>query len=501
MDNSCILTYDIGTTGNKCTVFNSMGQEVMATTIPYDTIFPEPGWSEQDPHAFWESTITGTRELIEKFGLNPKNIAVIGLSGHMNGCIPMDEKGNVLYNNIIHSDCRTQSQCNFINEHIEMDTFYHITGNRLDPHYTLPKVLWLKEHYPSLYQDTRYFINTKDYISYRLTGNLGLTDYSDASLTCMLDLNKGDWAYDMLKYLGVDARKLPSLHSSNEIAGVLSKEAAELLGLIPGIPVTVGGGDGACATRGSGVKGPGDAYNYFGSSAWIATLSDTLILDKDSRIFNYYDLDGKHMIVCGTVQSAAASYNWAVDMLGQGSQNDYDKMEALARTSPIGSNGLFFLPYLMGERTPLWDPNTRGGFIGFTLYHTRSDMIRSVYEGVAYALRSVLDVFEENSVSMKDMILIGGGAKSRLWNEMLSSIFRLPVKVHSSPGEATSLGAAIAAGIGVGIFRDFESAIDPAYSREYMPNQSGYKSYLKHYEIYKSIYPRLKPIYEEISRL
>ena len=506
MEKNYILTYDIGTTGNKCTVFDGNGQEVMATSVPYDTIYPKPGWSEQDPHAFWQSVVTGTRELINRFGLHPKDIAVIGISGHMNGCIPMDGKGNVLYNNIIHSDCRTQSQCAFIQEYVDFNSFYQITGNRIDPHYTLPKVLWLKDNYPDLYQQTRCFINTKDYISYCLTGNLGITDYSDASLTCMLDLSKGDWAYDMLKFLGLDADKLPSLHSSNETAGGLKKEAADLLGLIPGTPVTVGGGDGACATRGSGVQNTGDTYNYFGSSSWIANLSDAPILDKEARIFNYFDLDGKHMIVCGTVQSAAASYNWAMDMLGQEEgykdpQELYDKMEALARSAPVGSNGLFFLPYLMGERTPLWDPNTRGAFVGFTLYHARSDMVRSVYEGVAYALRSVLDVFRENETNIRDMILIGGGAKSRLWNEMLCNIFNIPVKVHNSPGVATSLGAAIAAGVGVGIFKDYESAIEPLFSREYSPIESEHKEYERHYDIYKSIYPGLKPVYDEIAKL
>ena len=522
MEKNYILTYDIGTTGNKCTVFDSIGQEVMATTVPYDTIYPKPGWSEQDPHDFWQSVVTGTRELIDRFGLQPKDIAVIGISGHMNGCIPIDAKGNVLYNNIIHSDCRTQEQCSFIEEYIDFNSFYHITGNRIDPHYTLPKVLWLKEHYPDLYKQTRYFINTKDYISYCLTGNLGITDYSDASLTCMLDLNKKEWSYDMLKYLGLDAGKMPSLHASNEIAGGLSDKAADLLGLIPGTPVTVGGGDGACATRGSGVKNPGDTYNYFGSSSWIANFCDSPILDKDARIFNFFDLDGKHMVVCGTVQSAAASYNWAMDMLGQTSQNYnstnnsqnnynsqvgrdpqefYNNMEALARSAPIGSNGLFFLPYLMGERTPLWDPNTRGAFVGFTLYHTRNDMVRSVYEGVAYALKSVLDVFRENQANIRDMILIGGGAKSRLWNEMLCSVLNISVKVYNSPGVATSLGAAIAAGVGAGIFKDYESAIKPLFSRQNSPEELENKEYERHFNIYKSIYPGLKHVYNEIAKL
>jgi len=505
MNDTLILTYDIGTTGNKCTVFNGLGQEIMSCTMPYETIYPRPGWSEQDPNILWQSVIDGTNKLINQHGLNPKNVEVIGISGHMNGCIPISAQGKVLYNNIIHSDSRTWPQCNMIEEHIDPYSFYRITGNRLDPHYTLPKVLWLKEHYPDIYRQASYFINTKDYISYCLTGRLGITDYSDASLTCMLDINTQDWAYEMLKTLDVDTEKLPSLHASYEVAGGLSKEAAGLLGLIPGTPVTVGGGDGACATRGSGVKKPGDAYNYLGSSSWIATLCDKPILDQTARIFNYFDLDGRHKIVCGTIQSAAASYNWAIDMLGQGMEEDsnniYDKMESLARSSPPGSNGLFFLPYLMGERTPHWDPNTRGAFVGFTLYHTRCDMIRSVYEGVAYALKSVMDVFSENLVGINDMILIGGGAKSRLWNEILCNTFNMPVKVHGSPGAATSLGAAIAAGVGVGIFRDFSHAVDTSYSRQYTPDEAQNREYERFYKVYRSMYPRLKPVYDEIAKL
>ena len=179
----------------------------------------------------------------------------------------------------------------------------------------------------------------------------------------------------------------------------------------------------------------------------------------------------------------------------------YDRMEALARSSPIGANGLFFLPYLMGERTPHWDPNARGAFVGFTLYHTRGDMVRSVYEGVAYALRSVLDVFRDNQVGIRDMILIGGGAKSKLWNEMLCNVFSLPVKVHSCPDVATSLGAAIAAGVGVGIFRDFRTAAETVYSRRCTPVESECQEYEKHYRIYQSVYPRLKPVYDRIAGL
>ena len=509
-DHNLILTYDIGTTGNKCTVFGSQGREMQASTVPYGTIFPKSGWAEQDPMEFWQSVIIGTRELIEKWGMKPSDIAVIGLSGHMNGCIPVDDQGNVLYNNIIHSDCRSSAQCDYIAERVDFNSFYQITGNRLDPHYTLPKVLWLKDKHPEVYNKTRYFLNTKDYISYRLTGTLGLTDFSDASLTCMLDINNKDWAYDLLQTLGVDTNKLPALHRSFDLAGGLSNEAAQLLGLLEGTPVVVGGGDGACAARGSGLTGTGDTYNYLGSSSWIGTLCDTPILDKAARIFNYYDLDGSHINVCGAIQSAAASYNWAVEMFGEtagvkgseGNQNDvYDKVEVLARSSPIGSNGVIFLPYLMGERTPHWDVNARGAFVGFSLYHNRGDMLRSVYEGVGYALRNVLDVFIENQINIQALTLIGGGAKSKLWNEILCNVLNKSVKVHKSPGVATSLGAAIAAGVGVGIFKDMNTAITTVYDREYNPEELISSAYEKYYKIYQSIYPRLKPVYDEIAKL
>ena len=511
----CILTYDLGTTGNKCTVFDREGHALYSAVIPYNCFYPKPGWAEQDPHDFWGSIVTGTKLLREQWDLKPRDIAAIGLSGTMNGCIPISASGEVLYRNIIHSDCRGAAMCDYISCHIPPDEFYRITGNRLDSHYTLPKVLWLKGNHPDIYSNTRYFINTKDYVAYRLTGRLGITDYSDASLTCMLDMQKKAWAVDMLNELGVDAGKLPDIKRAIDIAGPLSREAAEALGLIEGIPVSVGGGDGACATHGAGLAAPGRAYNYLGSSSWICTLSSVPVFDKESRIFNFYDLDGFHCNVCGTVQSAAASYNWALDMLAHAPDTSafisdlpegkaetkslYDWVEREAEKSPPGANGIIFLPYLMGERTPHWDENARGAFVGFSLFHKRSDMLRAVYEGVAFALRSVLDVFLENSLSVEDLTLIGGGAKSGLWSKILCDIYGRPLRIHKYPSEATSLGAAIAAGTAVGLYRDMAQACEIAYDRICNPDEGATAAYSKPYNIFKSIYPRLKPVYDALA--
>jgi len=503
-----ILTYDIGTTGNKCTLFDGSGREICAENVAYKTIYPKPGWAEQDPEDFWRSVITGTRALLERSGVKPSSIAVIGLCGHMNGCIPVDREGQVLFNDIIHSDARSGKECEQILEVFDGDAFFNITGNRVDPHYTFSKILWLKNHYPNIYRKTAYFLNSKDYIAYKLTGHLGITDYSDASLTCMLDIRKKSWAEELIRGMGVDMDKLPAIKRSVDIAGTLTAEAASLLGLPEGIPVAVGGGDGACATKGAGVVEKGFAYNYIGSSSWIAFLNDGPVLDP--RLFNFYDLDGEHCNVCGTVQSAAIAYDWVVENIGkheverlkQTSGNIHDEMEALARQSPIGSNGVFFLPYLMGERTPIWDQNTKGGFIGVTLFNQRSDLFRAAYEGVAYALRSVIDCLEENKLFVQDLTLIGGGAKSRFWNEVMVDVYNKPLKIHKYPGEATSLGTAIAAGVAVGIFEDFQAAARVIqYDRTYTPNPVRVGAYEKHYRIYRMLYPALKPVYDEMAAL
>lgn len=505
-----ILTYDIGTTGNKCTVFDERGSVVAAVVEEYGSYYPQPGWAEQDPKDFVKSVVDGTQKLLNQYEILPEEIAVIGLSGHMNGCLPVDGEGRPLFNNIIHSDARTGKQCEDILAKFDAIEAYNITGNRIDPHYTLPKILWFKEHYPDIYKNTAYFLNTKDYISYWLTGNLGITDLSDASLTCMLDIKKGVWAKEFIKELEIDINKLPRLYRSHDLAGGLRKEAADMLGLKEGTPVVVGGGDGACATKGAGVMDTGLAYNYIGSSSWISTLSDRPVLDKEARIFNFYDLDGIHCNVTGTVQCATISYDWVRDNIAlyekelaeRNDQSIFEIMQQMAEKSPIGSNGVFFLPYLMGERTPHWDKNTRGAFIGFTLFHKREDLFRAVYEGIAYALRSVIDVFEENGLEVEKLTLIGGGAKSPLWNEIMCNVYRKPLAVHSSPGEATSLGAAIAAGVGIGLFKNYKEAAKAIkYKRELTPNPEQVEEYKKYYKVYKMMYPQLKPIYETISYL
>jgi xylulokinase len=427
----------------------------------------------------------------------------------MNGLIAVDRIGDVLFNDIIHSDSRSYVEAEKILEIFSPIEYYNITGVRMDPHYTLSKILWIKNNYHDIYKNTAYFLNSKDYITYKLTGNLGNTDLSDASLTGALDIREKCWSNALVKGLGIDMDKFPKILASYNIIGSVNTESAKLLGLIEGIPVVAGGGDGACATKGAGVCEKGKAYNYIGSSSWISALNETPIFDIDAKIFNFYDLDGDNCNVCGTVQCATISYDWVIENMGKyefeeairKGLNVFDFIDGIAEQSPAGSNGVFFLPYLMGERTPIWDKNAKGAFIGLSLYNKKSDLFRAVYEGIGYALRSVLDVFEDNGLNVEQLTLIGGGAKSRFLNEIMCNVYQKQLLIHEYPREATSLGAAIAAGVGVGIFKDFKEACSIVkYCETINPEKVLGEKYFDFYETYKMMYPNLKPIYDKLAK-
>lgn len=500
MTKDLILTCDAGTSAVKCSLFTADGTVLHALRGEYPTLFPKPGWSEQDSSVIWDATARCIRELTSL--IDPARIACVGLSGTMNGCIPVDTQGNALHPNIIHSDSRAYPELTDIARVISPDAFYRLTGNRLDNHYTLPKILWFRKNKPEIYEKTRFWLNTKDYLYARLTGLYGITDYSDASLTIAMDIQSGRWAEDMLRDLGIDPACMPEIHAGHDVSGRISRETAAYTGLIEGTPVSVGGGDGACAARGAGVCRPGSAYACLGSSSWVSQMTDAPVIDSEARIFNYLDMDGKSNHTCGTIQCGGDAFNWAAANLlnGPDGTQSIDAIEALACSIAPGAEGVCFLPTLMGERTPYWDPNTRGCLMGFTLYHTRAHVARAVYEGIAYALNSCAGVMRECGLPVQDLMLIGGGAKSRLWPDILAAVFGVETKVHSQAGEATSLGAAIAAGVGVGLFDSYESAAGMVKAKSrHTINPEWAAAYTKHFSVYSKMYDRLKPLFDEIA--
>lgn len=491
-----ILTLDAGTTGLKATLFDLEGRALAAAVSPYPVHFPRCDWAEQPCEAFVRAACEAGRAVVEAGGA--RGVAAIGLSGTMNGCLPVDAAGNALHPNIIHADTRAVAQLETLRAAAGEEAYYRRTGNRIDVHYSLPKILWLKENLPDVYRRARWFLNTKDALYAFLTGRVGVTDYSDASLTGALFLEKRAWDADLLKALGLDAGKMPELCVSHMAAGRLTEAASSRLGLTPGIPVAIGAGDGASAAHGAGLHDARGAYCNIGSSAWVASLSEAPVLDPGCRVFNYLDMDGVHYNVCGTLQNGASAFDWAAEHLLHGA--DPSALEALALQSPPGSRGVFFLPTLLGERTPWWDPNTRGTLIGFSLHHNKADIARAVYEGIAQGLCQCAQVLRENRLPIESLMLIGGGAASGLWPSLMASMLEAPVRVHAHPRSATSLGAAMAAGVGVGLFDGYARASAMArHSAEYAPEPGATRAYAAHYAVYHSLYARLREAYHDIA--
>lgn len=499
MSQDLILTLDAGTSGVKCSVFTAQCTLVCAVRADYPTDFPCPGWAEQSPETIFDACVRGVRALLDK--VSPARIACVGLSGTMNGCIAADEEGRALFPNIIHSDSRAAGELGEIAAVIEPDEFYRLTGNRLDNHYTLPKILWLRKNRPDIYEKARWWLNTKDYLYTQLTGRAGVTDYSDASLTIAMDIARGDWARDLLAELKLDASKMPAICCGHDVSGTISDAAARLTGLLPGTPVAVGGGDGACAARGSGLHMPGSAYCCMGSSSWVSQMTEAPVFDAEARLFNYLDMDGRSNHCCGTIQCGGDALNWAVSNLLGRDGLAFDEIEAMARAVKPGAEGVFFLPTLMGERTPYWDPNTRGCLMGFTLYHNRAHVARAAYEGVAFALTTCARIMTECGLPIRSLMLTGGGAKSGLWPDIMAAMTGVKTRVHARPGEGTSLGAAIAAGVGVGLF-DYHAAaayIDAQSVHE--PDPALRAEYDRLYPIYAAMYGRLKPLFDAVAAL
>jgi xylulokinase len=371
------------------------------------------------------------------------------------------------------------------------------TGNILDPHSSLPKILWFQQNQPDIYRRTAKFLQSKDYVAGCLTGVFDSTDFSDASHGQLLDLSTRGYIAEILRALHLDPDKLPRLYNSFDIIGALSASAAAKLGLTPGIPVVAGGGDGSCASIGARAVNAGDTYVCFGSSAWVASVSPTPIIDPQQRYFMIMALDGENFGVFGTVQSAGTSIAWAKDLFDL---TDYAAINAAILEHSPSEPPVIFLPYLEGERSPIFDPHARGVLFGLSTAHTRSAMVTAVVEGVAFALKSVIESLRER-MPIQGLNLIGGGAQLAALPPMLADVFGLPVMtLNTEAKDATSLGAAINAGVGVGMFRDFQDAVRAiSENARYAPDQARTDAYQRRFAIYAALYPRLKTLFAQVQ--
>lgn len=503
-----ILAHDLGTSGNKATLFSAEGEILDSAFAAYRSFHGQNGEAEQDPEDWWAAVVSSTRDLLSRHPTTAKQIVVVGFSGHMMGCLPLDSSGNALCRSWLHSDTRSVSQAVRMAEIMGPERFFRLTGNPADPHYPFSKIMWLKEHHPDVYRRTACFIQSKDYIAGRLTGRSGFTDYTDASLSGLFDMTGRDWCDEVLEVAEIEREKMPEILESRTVIGRVSRDAAEATGLMEGTPVVIGGGDGACAAVGAGAVCVGDAYNYLGSTSWVSAVTEKPLLDDQMRLFVLCNLDARTYSLLGTVQCAGTSYEWVADALcaeetskaARTGENRFSAIDALARQAPPGSDLLLFLPYLTGERAPIWDPNTRGVYYGLSLNHGKSHLVRAVLEGVGYALRSIIEVMEELGTDIRQVTTIGGGAEGRLWREILAGVFNRPVLAPEHLREATSYGAAIAAGIGVGLFEDYGIAKQLINMRdEIRPEPSWSEVYEAGYSVFRELYPALRPSFAALA--
>jgi xylulokinase len=503
-----ILAHDVGTTGDKATLFSPETGLVASEFSAYPTHFPEPGWAEQEPERYWQAVCSSTRRLLEKNRIQASRIAAVAFSGQMMAALPVDRQGQALRNSIIWADLRSSAQAEKLGGRVDADRVYRISGHRLSPSYSAAKIMWIKEHEPEIYKRTHRFLHAKDYLVCRLCG-AQLTDFSDASGMNLLDIAALRWSPEMLEATGIDARKLPDIVESTEVVGKVAAEAAEASGLLAGTPVVIGGGDGACATCGAGVVSEEQAYIYLGTSTWMGVASTRPLLDPAKRTNTFCHFLKGLYFPAGTMQAGGGSYQWLRNTLGdaeaqaarQAGIDTYEMLNLEAEKAPAGCGGLLFLPYLMGERSPLWDPQARACFIGLTMRHGKKHLIRSVLEGVAFNMRLIHEAFREQGVRSTKVRLIGGGARSRLWSTIFADVLETPVARLNFVEEATSVGAAIAGGVGVGLFSSIREADRLVWETEVTPCDPGnFPVYRKNYALFRSSYERLRDLFPQLGQ-
>ncbi len=447
---SFILAHDLGTTGNKANLFDDQGQLIASHTEQYAVDYAQAGWAEQDPLAWWQAVTTSTRALLAATRSDPADIAAVTFSGQMMGIVPIDAQGQPLRPAIIWADQRAVAEADLIGARCGLENIYRRTGHRVSPAYLAAKILWVKQHQPEVYQQTEKFLCAKDFVAFKLTGRCA-TDYSDASGSNLFDLTQRAWSLDLIEAVGLEARTLPPVRASTDILGEVTREASDATGLKIGTPVVIGGGDGACATAGAGVIVPGDAYCNIGSSAWISFASAAPLFDPQQRTFTFHHLHPQLFTPMGTMQAAGGARDWLTHLIG-------DVSDAELAQVPVGCAGAMFLPYLIGERSPWWNPQARGAFVGLTMHHSRAMLARAALEGVAFNLRLILDALESQGAILPAIRLIGGGAQSAVWQQILADVFARSIHLLDLNREASAWGAAVAGGIGTGVYADWDIA-------------------------------------------
>ncbi len=503
-----ILGIDIGTSGTKSVLFDASGTVVASNAQEYALHQPFNGWAEQDPADWWRAVCSTCTAVIQQSGVDPAEIAGVGLSGQMHGLVMLDENQRVIRESILWCDQRTGAECSQITRQVGAQRLLEITANPALTGFTASKVLWVRNHEPENFERCRKILLPKDYIRFMLTGEFA-TDVSDASGMQLLDVGKRCWSEEVLEKLGVDPAWLARVVESVEITGRVTPAAAALTGLAAGTPVVGGAGDNAAAAVGMGVVVDGTAFTTIGTSGVVYAHTSQMKLDRLGRVHTFCSAVPGEWHVMGVTQAAGLSLQWfrnqfcAEERQAAAAQgvDPYDLMNAEAAQIRIGADKLLYLPYLMGERTPHLDPDCRGVFYGLSGAHTRAHLIRAVMEGVTYSLQDCVSILEEMGVGFETMLACGGGGRSPLWRGMLADMFGYPVETSTS-SEAPALGAAILAGVGAGLFPSVQAACAQLIRQENHvdPDAERHQEYRRYYALYRRLYPALATEFKTLAQ-
>ncbi|OOM07524.1 xylulokinase [Clostridium saccharobutylicum] len=497
-----LLGLDIGTSGTKTALFDEDGKTIQTATYGYELFQPQVGWAEQDPEDWWKACVKGIKDVIEKSGVQASNIKGIGLSGQMHGLVLVDKNHNVIRNSIIWCDQRTEKECDYMTKVIGEKRLIKITGNPALTGFTLSKLLWVRNNEPNNFEKIYKVLLPKDYIRFKLT-DVFATEVSDASGMQMLDINTRNWSEELLDDLNIDKNILPNVYESVVVSGHVTEAAAKLTKLQVNTPVVGGAGDQAAGAIGNGIVSEGIISTVIGTSGVVFAATDTPRFDEKGRVHTLCHAVPNKWHIMGVTQGAGLSLNWfkrtfcakEVEESDKTKVNIYDILTKKASKSKPGSNGIIYLPYLMGERTPHIDPNVKGAFLGVSLINNHDDFVRSILEGVSFSLKNCLDIIEGMNVNISEIRVSGGGAESDVWRQILADIFQHSLTtVKASEGGA--LGVAILAGVGAGIYESVEDACNRIVKgkEKVNPNTDLKDLYSKIYETYNSAYPRIKDI-------
>ncbi len=505
-----LLGIDLGTTGVKAALFAAEdGHVISSAFVGYPLVHPQPGWAEQDPELWWRATIAAIGACLRESaaqGVAPSDVRGVGLSGQMHGVVLLDRDFKVLRPCIIWADQRSDAQCRWMTEQVGASRLIDYVSNPALPGFSAPKALWVRDNEPEIFAQTHTIILPKDYIRFRLTGILAM-EISDAAGTCLLDVKHGTWSQEVIQAIGFDPTLLPPVVPADAVCGTITGEVEQLTGLKAGTPVAGGGADNACGAVGNGIVRPGLALVSIGTSGVLLAHAETLQVDVSGpipRVHTFNHAVPHAWYLMGVTQGAGLSLRWVRDNLGLPELalerwTGIDAYELLTREAegvPPGCDGLLFLPYLQGERTPHLDAYARGGWIGLTASHNRRHLVRAVLEGVAFSLKDCYAIIREQGLQLDQLRATGGGAKSLLWRQILADILGVEL-VTTTAEEGPAFGAALLAGVASGVYGSVSQACEMTVRvvDRTEPRSELAPIYEIAYEKYRALYPALKPIF------